>query len=235
MSAPPGMKIAKIIHQSWKNNRIPYNIYHKSWVDSWALLHPDWERKFWTDEDNCKLVRDHYPSFYECYQRLTPSIKKADFARLLYMHRFGGVYVDLDFLCLKTLNPLLQEYDIVLGRLSLDNPCYRIPNAFLASHPRREFWIQVAQEIASAAPEEQARVEMHTGPLRLEQAYDQYKPPNSMVYGGKLIYPLDWIDLLRPKKRQFVLELRKKTPQELANLFPRSYCLTFWMQNWAQH
>src|ERR1700761_4174290 len=135
------MQIANIIHQSWKDSRIPYHIYPKFWIDSWMLLHPDWKRQFWTDEDNDLLVREYYPIFYDYYQTLSPTIKKADFARLLYMHRFGGVYVDLDFLCLKNLSALLQEYDIVLGRLSPGNPCYQIPNAFLASRKGCDFWI----------------------------------------------------------------------------------------------
>ena len=198
------------------------------------LLHPDWKRQFWTDEDNDLLVREYYPIFYDYYQTLSPTIKKADFARLLYMHRFGGVYVDLDFLCLKNLSALLQEYDIVLGRLSPGNPCYQIPNAFLASRKGCDFWIHVAEEIVSAPFAEQGQVEMHTGPHRLEQAYNRYKPANSIVYGDKLIYPLDWIDLLQVNKRRFAVDLRHKTAQELAAVFPDSYCLTFWMGNWSQ-
>jgi mannosyltransferase OCH1-like enzyme len=228
------MKIAKIIHQTWIGGTpVPYHIYRKSWIDSWPLLHPDWERKFWTDEDTDALVREHYPIFYECYQRLASPVKKADFARLLYLHRFGGVYVDLDFLCLKNLGPLLQEYDIVLGRLSPNHPSYQISNSFLSSSPGCGFWLQVAEEIARAGPEEQVSVEAHTGPVRLERAYARYAPPNSVIYGDNLIYAVDWIDLLRPDKRSFAVSLRSKTTEELGALFPDSYCITFWVHNWT--
>jgi mannosyltransferase OCH1-like enzyme len=229
------MGITKIIHQSWKTKYIPHNIYPQSWIDSWKLFHPDWEWKLWTDGDNDHLVREHYPSFYECYRSLLLPIKKADFVRHLYMHRFGGVYVDLDFVCLKNITCLLKEYDIVLGCLSPENPRSRIPNAFMASSPGCRFWIQILEDIVGATPDEQARVETHTGPIRLERAYERYNPSNSKVYGHHLIYPLDWIDLFRPSKREFALTLRRKSPDELACLFPDSYCLTFWVHNWRRH
>ncbi len=35
--------LTKIIHQSWKDNDIPYHIYKKQWVDSWTEKNPDWQ------------------------------------------------------------------------------------------------------------------------------------------------------------------------------------------------
>jgi mannosyltransferase OCH1-like enzyme len=225
------MKITTIIHQSWKDDRIPHNVYRKAWIDSWLRHHPDWQRRFWTDADNDALASE-YPAFWDSYRLLNPPIKKADFARLLYMHRYGGVYVDLDFISLKNLVPLLADNDIVLGGLAPENPCYHLPNAFLASSPGNSFWMQVAEDILNASPTEAARVETHTGPLRLEDAYERYQPVNTAVYRNGLIYPLDWIDLVRPERRQFALSLRDKSEGELAAIFPEAYCLTFWTHNW---
>ena len=33
----------KIIHQSWKNENIPFDIYKEHWVNSWKINHQDWE------------------------------------------------------------------------------------------------------------------------------------------------------------------------------------------------
>jgi len=62
-------------------------------------------------------VREHYACFESFYFSLEPGIKRADFCRFLYLHRFGGLYVDLDFVCLRNLRPLLDGHEIVLGRL----------------------------------------------------------------------------------------------------------------------
>ena len=232
-------EIPKIIHQSWKNENIPFDIYRKSWVDSWGIHHPDWERILWTDEQNKNLVKEHYPDFYPFFLSLYPNIKKADFCRLLYMHRYGGVYVDLDFICLKNLSSLLDEYELVLGRLSVENPYYQIPNAFMASRPGLDFWLKTARDAMNAPAWEQA-VEKHAGPLRLEWAYYKYQPGNSVVYDHDIIYPFDWINFTgwdngkyyKKELAQLSEELKNKSIEEIATVFPQAFCLTFWTHNW---
>ena len=227
--------IPTIIHQSWKDQNIPHEVYLPAWIHSWIAAHPDWTRMFWTDRDNEELVRIEYPRFYDFYMRLDQGIKKADFARLLYMHHLGGVYVDLDFVCLKNLSPLLAGYDIVLGRLSSDNHYYQLPNAFLASRPGCEFWLQTAEDACKAPPGEQW-VEALAGPFRLQWAFELYRPANSMIYGGEEIYPLDWAHFagstFRPDRKRLAEQIRDMTPAEMSVFFPRSYCLTFWTHNW---
>jgi hypothetical protein len=46
--------------------------------------------RLWTDEDNRKLVLDHYPWFLDTYDALPKPIMKADSVRYLYMHHLGG-------------------------------------------------------------------------------------------------------------------------------------------------
>jgi mannosyltransferase OCH1-like enzyme len=196
---------------------------------------------FWTDKDNDDLVRQHYRQFYEFYQSLFPGIKKAGFARYLYLHRFGGLYVDLDFICLRDLSPLLEGNGMVLGHLSKDNDYYQIPDAFMASCPGHDFWPQIACD-ARDAPAWERTVEAHTGPLRLQWAYDRYRPEDSIVYDSELIYPLDWIHFthwgngryFREDQVRLAKEIRNMSVEEIATLFPRSYCVTLWTHNWSE-
>ncbi len=46
--------------------------------------------RLWTDEDNRKLVLDHYPWFLDTYDALPKPVMKADSVRYLYMHHLGG-------------------------------------------------------------------------------------------------------------------------------------------------
>lgn len=229
----------KMIHQSWKNDDIPYHIYKKHWVDSWKKNHADWEYLLWTDAKNEQLVRTHYPQLFEFYLSLTPPIKKADFCRFLYMHKYGGVYADLDFISLKNLSPLLEKYDLVLGRMSPDNDYYQIPNAFMASRPGNDFWLQIAIDAKNAPPWEQD-VEKHAGPFRLQWAYEKYQPENSIVCDHHLLYPFDWIHFtnwnngkyFKKDLKQLAERLRNNSVEEISKAFPDAYCLTFWTHNW---
>ena len=86
----------RIVHQSWKTERVPSGLMARCFA-SWGRTHPDALHVLWTDEDNERLVREHYPEWAALYAALPMSIMRADLVRLLYLHRFGGVYVDMDF------------------------------------------------------------------------------------------------------------------------------------------
>lgn len=53
-------------------------------------MHPTWEYRLWTDEANRELVREHYPWLLETYDSFPENIMRADTARVLYLHKYGG-------------------------------------------------------------------------------------------------------------------------------------------------
>ena len=61
----------------------------------------DYTFKFWTDEMNLQLVKESYPSLLETYIGYEYPIQRADSIRYMILHKFGGVYLDLDIGCLK--------------------------------------------------------------------------------------------------------------------------------------
>jgi len=93
--------IPKKIHQIWCGERVFPNQY-KRYADSWVKFNPDWEYKLWT-EDNLNDVeipnRDVFDTIKNVGQR-------SDFLRYNILNQFGGLYVDTDFECLKSFNPL---------------------------------------------------------------------------------------------------------------------------------
>ena len=103
------MEIPKIIHQSWKSGAQDLIEPEASIRKRLINMHPDWDFKFWTDEDNEKLIKDHYPWFLPYWNQYLWPIQKADAARYFYMHRYGGVYLDLDMLCLRSLDDLFEK------------------------------------------------------------------------------------------------------------------------------
>jgi len=233
------MEIPRIIHQSWKVKEIPAEVYPHGWQESWRRLHPEWEHVLWTDEDNRRLVETRYPEFLEFFEGLDVGIKRADFSRFLYMHAFGGVYVDMDFICLRELTPLLHGAALVVGRLTDDNPHYRIPNAFMASVPGEGFWLKAAGD-AMAAPAWEQGVERLAGPFRLQWALEKYRPEGLRVLDPHLVYPIDWIHLTHWHEGVFYREdevrlaraLREMAPEEMGAALPQAFAVTTWNHNW---
>ena len=106
--------------------------------------HPGWEHKLWTDDENRDFVANHYPWFLEIYDKLPQHIHRVDTVRYMYLHKFGGVYADLDFESIKPMDDYLKDKQLVLGRMGHDNNFeHSIPNAVMASIPGHPFWLQV--------------------------------------------------------------------------------------------
>ena len=142
--------IPRIIHQTWKTREIPPRL--RQFQDSWRAHHPDWEYRLWVDEDIPRFIHECYPQFADAFDRLEPKIMKIDFARVAFMHHFGGLYVDLDFEALRPLTPLLSEARIVVGREQGGIGMYFrgrdfVCNALLASPAGHPLWLEVMQEM----------------------------------------------------------------------------------------
>ena len=170
----------KVLHQSWTSHYIPDHL--AKYVASWGRIQPDWAYHFHTDEDNLNLVKTDYPWMEDAFKTMT-HIQRADVARLLYMHRWGGVYADLDVEALQPLRPLLRFIrqrtgaSAVLGQepaahaLLLERRPRMACNALLASEAGHPFWLWIVRRImrmhASEANDDPVDT---TGPRMLETA-----------------------------------------------------------------
>lgn len=185
------MEIPRKIFQTWKTKTIQNNILH-SWQFSWKLYNPSYEYIIWDDTDNRNFIKENFSDFLEIYDSYDMNIKRVDTVRYFYLLKFGGIYADLDFECLKSFDNIIESGElagknILLGTLGrMDNEKYqlhKIPNALMISKPGEDFWkliIQVMKgidlEIRNSLPPE-----LVTGPCLLGICYDFYmnrKPSN---------------------------------------------------------
>ncbi|KAJ3203255.1 hypothetical protein HK099_001568, partial [Clydaea vesicula] len=145
-----------VIHQSYDLKKTMPKLYIE-WSNSWKKNHKNWAYHLWSDEDNRNLIKHYYPWFLETYDLFHRKIFQIDSVRYLYMHRYGGVYSDLDAESLKPLDVFffnkdsqpvvssIQNRKIILAYMG-ENRYFRhgIPNAFLgATAPGDPFWLFV--------------------------------------------------------------------------------------------
>lgn len=50
----------------------------------------------WTDATARHFIQTHYPSFLATYDSYEYNIQRADAIRYFVLHRYGGIYMDLD-------------------------------------------------------------------------------------------------------------------------------------------
>ncbi|CAE7528119.1 RH25 [Symbiodinium sp. CCMP2456] len=76
--------------------------------------HPTWEYRLWTDDDAGEELRGH-PGLAKAYEAADNPAEKSDILRLAIILRHGGLYVDVDFECLKPLDVLHSRASFYCG------------------------------------------------------------------------------------------------------------------------
>jgi inositol phosphorylceramide mannosyltransferase catalytic subunit len=102
------IRIPKIFHWLWFGSK-PIPEQHQRWIEGWLTLHPGWEHKIWTDVNR--------PTFTNEAQFLAADnfSLKANVARYEIVYRHGGIYLDTDFECLRSLEPLLGDVEAFIA------------------------------------------------------------------------------------------------------------------------
>ena len=148
----PKPSIPRILHQTWKCESVPPQFL--PFVEGWKVKHPSWEYRLWTDADNLELITTKYPHLLEMYNAFDNGVKRADVARYCILQTYGGVYVDLDFECIKPLDDLLKNREFVIGTeptfhaKHIRNYPYWLCNAFIASVPGHRVFDYILEYIA---------------------------------------------------------------------------------------
>lgn len=164
--------IPKLIHQTAKTTDIPAT--WRQYQQKLRALHPDWEYRLWTDEDNLAFVGKEYPDFLDTYLALPRNIMRADVIRYLLLYRLGGLYMDLDYEMLKPFD--LNEKAAVLaweGDEPLDKRL--LCNSIMASSPGHPFFKRLIEDLKSNPPlnVDGTTIEAATGPGFITRVYRQ--------------------------------------------------------------
>ncbi|KAF8529045.1 nucleotide-diphospho-sugar transferase [Hysterangium stoloniferum] len=105
--------IPRIIHQTWKTETLPDR--WKGVSQSCRDLMPDYKYMLWTDASSREFIEREYPWFLPTFDAYTYPIQRADAIRYFVLHYYGGVYLDLDVGCLRSLDPLLT-FPVILPK-----------------------------------------------------------------------------------------------------------------------
>lgn len=106
------MAIPKIIHQTYKTQTLPVEIYPI--VEQLKNNNPDWEYRFYSDDDALNYIQKNFDKqILDAYLRLNPvyGAAKADLFRYLVLYQEGGVYVDIKSTCIHALNDIIRDDD----------------------------------------------------------------------------------------------------------------------------
>ena len=179
--------IPRILHQSWKTTELPSPA--DRWRRSWLTLNPDFEHRFYDDDECIDFVRHNAPQFLRIYQGLPTAIQRADLFRYLVVYLTGGMWADIDMECLRPIAPLLAANRMILSvetkltRVRQRELGYRgrvqLANCIFAAAPQHWFLGRLLDSIRCYQPTEpptDEEVESSTGPRLLTRQFYELQP-----------------------------------------------------------
>lgn len=95
-------KIPKKLHQVWLGGEIPKE--YLELTEKWKENHPEWEYRLWVDSD----IKEFGLDKNTVYNEITNLGSKSDVLRYHIINKYGGVYIDTDFISLKNLDELTK-------------------------------------------------------------------------------------------------------------------------------
>ena len=199
--------IPRQIFQTWKTHKIPEPC--KEWVASWKIQNPEYSYTLFDNKENRIFIEKEFPWFLDKYDSYSKEIYRADLVRYFYLYKYGGIYADIDFECMRPFEPLLckleKEYGIILGRGGLEETCSNVPNALMISAPQEFFWMfLIAVIIDENIDDEVFPPDVVTGPVALKKALHCYTMRRSEQY----TYKIEDIDLCRFRDKDNVERLK---------------------------
>lgn len=204
MRSESGILIPKIIHRIWLTSGNPLPDEYVSYGETWRNHHPGWEMKLWTEQNLPEMIHS------ELFAKCTNFGQKSDILRYELLHRYGGIYVDTDFECLRPFDDILAGVECFVGE---EDP-ERLNNAILGCIPGHAFVGELLRKLPDSMDE-------HAGKWPVDQTGPRFVTDIARGRADLTIFPARFLYPYSHRER-----FRK------GGVFPDAYAVHHWAHSW---
>jgi mannosyltransferase OCH1-like enzyme len=116
--------IPHIIHQIWLQGQhnIPTHFLNNQYKIK--TFNPNWKYILWDEILILNLIKSNN-KWLDTYYQFQYLHQKVDFAKLIILYIYGGVFIDMDAYTSKSLDPLIQKYnnyDFIISKMNNNRP-----------------------------------------------------------------------------------------------------------------
>jgi mannosyltransferase OCH1-like enzyme len=211
-------KIPKKIHQVWLGSDLPEK--YRDLCNSWQTTNPDWEYKLWTDKDIEEFDID-----IQKFNQIKNLGTKSDILRYHILYKYGGIYADTDFLCLKSFDEFLKYDFFGCGGVTDNNNNPLLFNGLFGASKNNEIVGECIKHISDKIYEStNFEVIMNlTGPYYLTEMFFK----NVNIESNVIMLPLSFCYPLPAVHRHSNYNLNSWIREE-------SICVHLWEQSWQK-
>lgn len=106
------------------------------------IYHPGYRFEFWDDDRAMNFVGQEYPELLPMWQGYKHIIQRADSLRYMILYKYGGIFLDLDLHCRRSLDPL-RRFDFVAAAAYPAG----ISNGFMMVKPKSPFMRRLVRSL----------------------------------------------------------------------------------------
>jgi inositol phosphorylceramide mannosyltransferase catalytic subunit len=217
---PP--QIPRVLHLIWLGGPIPESYVRLG--ERWKSVLVGWEVKWWTDVE---VDQFEFPS-KDVYNNVKNFGAKSDILRYEILYAQGGVYVDTDFLAVKTLDDLLY-LDLFSGTGHVGRP--HVFNSIIGSKPGNKVFEMVLHKVRTSFLDESTpdAILMSTGPgMFTNILLPELAHQRAVIFPTTFFYPFPAIR--RAKIRNLDVQQTEREMKEYIR--PETYCVHLWYTSW---
>lgn len=175
-----------------------------------------------------EFVQTHYPEFWDTFWELPYSIERVDILKYLWLHRYGGIYMDMDFIVSKEFSSYVEDLTAPLMVLSSSNMENVITNSFIVCLPKLQLFYNLSEtalieKVPIWAISTHLQVMLCSGPLAfttfIQKAnipyvilpHDLFFPNNPIMDDKTEKEYKDYIEKLNQSKKSFLIPIKGGT------------------------
>ncbi len=213
-------RIPKKLHQIWIGGPLPKKF--QGLIETWKKKHPDWEYKLWTDQD---LENFKFTMCRKAFNQVASIGAKADILRYEILYQFGGVYVDIDFECIRPLDVLVNAHSFFT---SLGDQTY-IANSVIGVIPGHPAIKDLLDKLKGIKANQLNNPWYQTGPFLLTRSLCRSlkkSPKNYMIYPTRYFHPL-------PNSYRFDYRKGVLLDSQIRSFcIPETFAIHYWAESW---
>ena len=142
--------IPKQIIQTWEHKEL--SLKFQKIVDTWKIQNPGYDYKLLDKNEREQFIKDNFDiDVLNAYNSIVPGANKADLFRYCYLYIKGGIYIDIDSLCIGKLDTfLIQDVDFIVPidfNINLNEGQHNIACGFIASRAKHPILLYCINQI----------------------------------------------------------------------------------------
>lgn len=214
-------RIPKIIHWIWLGSPLPEK--YKKLQQTWKDANPGWDFILWTDA--------HVKSFklknQDAFNKAINWGEKSDIFRYEILYRYGGVYVDIDFECLRSFDVLNHICDFYTGIAYTSKPI--LYNGLIGAAKNHPILAACIEHVQASGTNNSEEIMAKSGPYFFTNTF--FKSLKDCVNSRIVAFPVTYLYPIpnnqRNKFNWHVNDIRRF-------LHPESFAVHYWGTSWVK-